>query len=172
MNAVFTHPAAPRSGLQWLLLSAALLALDLWTKHLASTHLAYNDPHPVIAGLLNWTLLHNHGGAFSFLSNHSGWQWWFFTLVASAVSIGLLIWLKRTPAAQWKLCLPLALVLAGAIGNLCDRIRLGYVVDFIQVYWREWSFPAFNIADSAITVAAVWLIAYELFGRKPAAQAD
>lgn len=166
MNAIAAQPIPPRSGLNWLLLSAVVLGLDLWTKWLASTHLGYNDPHPVIPGLLNWTLLHNHGGAFSFLSDHSGWQWWFFTIVASVVSVGLLVWLARTPAAQWKLCVPLALVLAGAVGNLSDRVRLGYVVDFIQVYWGEWSFPAFNIADSAITVAAVWLIAYELFGRR------
>ena len=169
MDSNLPRPSLSQSGLRWLLLSIVVLVLDLWTKQLASTHLLYNEPQAVIPGLLNWTLLHNHGGAFSFLSDHSGWQWWLFTGVAVLVSGGLLVWLSRLPSAQWVLCLPLALVLAGAIGNLVDRVRLGYVVDFIQVYWRDWSWPAFNIADSAITVAAVWLVAHELFARKPTA---
>lgn len=155
-----------QSGLRWVLLTLVIFALDQWTKHLASTHLSYGEPMEVIPSILNWTLLHNYGGAFSFLSSQPGWQWWFFVSVATVVSVILLVWLRRTPASQWVVCLPLALVLAGAIGNVLDRVRLGYVVDFIQVYWKDWYFPAFNIADSGITVAAVWLISYELFGRR------
>jgi signal peptidase II len=153
----------------WLLVSALLIMLDQWTKAIAVQHLAYVTPVPVFPGL-NWTLVHNYGGAFSFLSNQPGWQKWFFLIVASAVTLGLLEWLRRTPRQTWVLCLPLALLIGGAIGNLIDRARLGYVIDFIDVYYKSHHWPAFNLADSGITVGIIALIAYELFS--PQARAE
>lgn len=151
-------------GWRWLVLSALLIVLDQWTKSLAVGALTYLTPVPVLPGL-NWTLVHNLGGAFSFLSNHDGWQRWFFLIVSSVVTVVLIEWLRRTAARQWVLCLPLALLIGGAIGNLIDRARLGYVIDFVDVYYADWHWPAFNVADSGITVGIVMLIAYELFGK-------
>lgn len=153
-----------RGGLAWLALSALLVVLDQWTKLIAVGALAYLTPVPVLPGL-NWTLVHNEGGAFSFLSSHGGWQRWFFLVVASAVTIALVEWLRRTSRRHWVLCLPLALLIGGAIGNLIDRARLGYVIDFVDVYYGTWHWPAFNVADSGISVGIVMLIAYELFAK-------
>lgn len=152
------------SGWRWLVLSVLLIVLDQWTKSVAVGALTYLTPVPVVPGL-NWTLVHNLGGAFSFLSNHDGWQRWFFLIVSSVVTVVLIEWLRRTAARHWQLCLPLALLIGGAIGNLIDRARLGYVVDFVDVYYGTWHWPAFNVADSGITVGIVMLIAYELFGK-------
>ena len=102
----------------------------------------------------NLTLQHNTGAAFSFLSDAGGWQRYFFSGIAVVISVALVIWLYRLPAKQWLLALSLGLILGGALGNLWDRLVLGYVVDFISVHYRGWYFPAFNIADSAITVGA------------------
>ncbi len=154
-----------RGGLIWLLLSGLVIILDQWTKLIAVAALDYLTPVPVLPGL-NWTLVHNQGGAFSFLSNHGGWQRWFFLVVASVVTIVLVEWLRRTARREWVLCLPLALLIGGAIGNLIDRARLGYVIDFVDVYYKTWHWPAFNVADSGITVGIVMLIAYEIFGNK------
>lgn len=156
---------AGRGGLKWLALSALLVVLDQWTKVIAVGALEYLSPVAVFPGL-NWTLVHNEGGAFSFLSNHSGWQRWFFLVVASVVTLVLVEWLRRTAARAWVLCLPLSLLIGGAVGNLIDRARLGYVIDFVDVYYGTWHWPAFNVADSGITVGIVMLIAFELFGRK------
>lgn len=157
--------SAVRGGFIWLLLSVLVIVLDQWTKQIAVQTLAFQVPTPVLPGF-NWTLVHNYGGAFSFLSDHDGWQRWFFLIVASAVTLALVEWLRRTAARQWLLCLPLALLIGGAIGNLIDRVRLGYVIDFVDWYYGEWHWPAFNLADSGITLGIVMLIAYELFGRK------
>ncbi|RYD15388.1 MAG: lipoprotein signal peptidase [Lysobacteraceae bacterium] len=154
-----TRPGA----LPWLLLSALVIVLDQWAKHLALTALDPYAPHVVIPGLLNWTLAFNPGAAFSFLADADGWQRWFFTVLAIGVSLVLAVWLSRTPRGDWRNAAPLALVIGGAIGNLVDRLRHGHVVDFVQVYWREWVFPAFNVADSAITVGAAMLILFSLW---------
>jgi signal peptidase II len=102
------------------------------------------------------------------LSDAGGWQRWFFTVLAVVVSSVLIVWLKRTDRGDWPTALPLALVVGGAIGNVIDRVRLGHVVDFIDVHYGSWSFPAFNLADSAISVGAVLLLAFTLFGSKSA----
>lgn len=135
-----------------------LLVADQATKWLATHYLVYAQPVPVMP-LLNWTLLHNTGAAFSFLSDAGGWQRWFFTAVSFVVSGIFFIWLVRTPLTQGVMRYSLALIIAGAVGNLVDRVRLGYVVDFISVHWQQaYFFPAFNIADSAITVGAILMI--------------
>lgn len=158
------------NALRWLLLSAVVVLLDQYTKWLALEHLQLHDPVPVIDGVLNWMLAYNEGAAFSFLADQGGWQRWFFTGLAAVVSVVLVVWLSRTPRSDWRNALPLALILGGAVGNVIDRARLGHVVDFIDVYYGSWHWPAFNIADSAICVGAVCLVAFSLFGGKdPAA---
>ena len=152
-------------ALKWLWLSALVIALDLSTKAIASHYLVLHQPVPVFPGF-NWTLMHNTGAAFSFLSDASGWQRWFFTVIAIVVSVGITIWMKRLHSSQVWLAISLALILGGALGNVWDRLTLGYVVDFIQVYYDRWYYPAFNIADSAISVGAVMLIIDSLRGNR------
>ncbi|KZX50372.1 signal peptidase II [Halioglobus sp. HI00S01] len=147
---------ALRSGVgawPWYVLAAVIVMLDQYTKGLASNQLHYGVPVEVFSWF-NLTLQHNTGAAFSFLSEAGGWQRWFFTVLALVISVGLVIWLFVAERSQWLLSLSLALILGGAIGNVWDRMVLGYVVDFISVHYGGWYFPAFNIADSAITVGA------------------
>jgi len=149
------RPRLLQSALWWLLLSALLIVLDQWTKVLALQHLDYARPVPVFEGWLNWTLVYNYGAAFSFLTDAGGWQRWLFSGLAVVISGLLMYWLARLPRADWRQALPFALVIGGALGNLIDRLRLGYVVDFIDVYYDVHHWPAFNIADSAIVVGAI-----------------
>ncbi|MDD3609614.1 MAG: signal peptidase II [Halothiobacillaceae bacterium] len=153
--------------LRWLWLAVFVLILDQISKWAATAWLSYAEPVPVMP-LLNMTLLHNTGAAFSFLASAGGWQRWFFTLIALAISIALVIWLWRLPARERLTGAALALVLGGALGNLIDRVLYGYVVDFIDVYYGSWHWPAFNIADSAITVGVALLLWTSL---RPAASA-
>lgn len=149
---------APMGHQVWLWYGLALLAivLDQVTKWLATHFLRYAEPHP-ITSFFNLTLLHNKGAAFSFLSDAGGWQRWLFGLIAGGVSVGLVVWIARLPRrCRWEAC-ALALVLGGALGNLIDRVLLGHVVDFIVVHYRDHYWPAFNIADSAITLGAAML---------------
>ena len=146
----------------WLLLSALVILLDWETKQWASESLELYRPQEVFSWL-NMTLAHNYGAAFSFLNNAGGWQRWLFSGLAFVVSIVLLVWLIRLPRSQWLTGLSLALIIGGAVGNLIDRIQLGYVVDFVDVYYRGWHYPAFNVADSAITVGVVLLLLDGIF---------
>lgn len=146
----------PRN-LCWLLLSAVVIGLDQWTKYLATASLSYAQSEPVLP-FLNWTLLHNYGAAFSMLADAGGWQRYFFTILAGTVSVVLMLWLMRVGSSAKTLSLGLALVLGGALGNLIDRINLGYVVDFVHVFYQTYHFPAFNVADAAITVGTILLI--------------
>lgn len=150
-------------ALKWLWLSVLVIALDLSTKSIASHYLVLKQSVAVFPGF-NWTLMHNTGAAFSFLSEQSGWQRWFFSFIAITVSAGIGIWLKRLRSNQVWLAAGLALILGGALGNVWDRITLGYVVDFIEVYYGRWFWPAFNVADSAITVGAAIIIIDSLRG--------
>jgi signal peptidase II len=159
------------SALVWLLLSVAIIGLDLWTKALALAHLQLHEPVPVIDGLLNWTLTYNLGAAFSFLSDAGGWQRWFFSALATGVSLLLVFWLSRLPRNDWRQAVPFALIIGGALGNLVDRVRFGHVVDFIDAYWGSYHWPAFNIADSAIVVGAIGLALSTLFTPVRAADA-
>ena len=143
-------------------ISAVIIILDLWTKSAATANLDYAVPVQVytlfdsVTGF-NLTLLHNTGAAFSFLATESGWQRWFFIALAFFVSVGLSIWLTKLRDDRW-VALAVALILGGAIGNLYDRITLGYVVDFLHFYWGDYHFPAFNIADTAISIGAGLMI--------------
>ena len=141
----------------WIGVVVAVIALDQVTKFAASTYLDYGRP-VVLLPVFNLTLMHNTGAAFSFLSDAGGWQRWFFTGVSVLVSVLLVIWLSRLKREQWWLALALAMILGGAVGNLIDRMMYGYVVDFISVHYNNWFFPAFNIADSGITVGAGMMI--------------
>ena len=152
--------------LKWLWLSALAIALDFATKQMAQHFLQFAQPVYVLP-VFDLTLLYNKGAAFSFLASESGWQRWFFTAIAISVSGVMTVWLmKLKPDEKW-LAAAIALVIGGAIGNLYDRIAYGHVVDFIHVHWDEHYFPAFNIADSAITLGAGMLILDSLiFSRK------
>lgn len=141
----------------WLAVTVLVILLDWHTKALVSEALELYRPVEVFPWL-NITLAHNYGAAFSFLSDAGGWQRWFFIVLASGVSLVLLVWLLRLPRKEWLTALGLSMILGGAIGNLVDRIQLGYVVDFIDVYYGQWHYPAFNVADSAITCGVIMLL--------------
>lgn len=161
LSAVFS----PARGWFWLAMAVLVVALDQATKLVATGALDYASPVEVLP-FLNWTLLHNTGAAFSFLSDAGGWQRWFFTSLAVAVSAVLVVWIFRLKGPQHLQKLSLAFILGGALGNLWDRLVLGYVVDFIQLHYQQsYFFPAFNIADSAITVGAMFLVADSLFNK-------
>lgn len=151
--------------LKWVWLSVVVIALDQLTKYLATSYLSYQEPVGVIP-YFNLTLLHNTGAAFSFLSDATGWQRWFFTIAALVVSALIVIWLYRLETSQRWLAVALALVLGGALGNVWDRFTLGYVIDFIDLYYEQWHWPAFNIADSAISLGAVMLVYDAIFGKR------
>ena len=149
-------PGEP-SALIWAWLSLAVIILDLVTKQLAETYLSYGQPVPILP-VFDLTLLYNPGAAFSFLADEGGWQRWFFTAIALGVSTMLVIWMRGLPRTQMWLGIALALILGGALGNLYDRLVYGHVIDFISVHWDGAYFPAFNIADSAISVGAAMMI--------------
>ncbi|MBD9400003.1 MULTISPECIES: signal peptidase II [unclassified Pseudomonas] len=152
--------------LGWVWLSVVVFVIDQITKFWFDNNLQMWERITVIPNVLDWTLAYNTGAAFSFLAGASGWQRWLFTLIAVVVSVVLVVWMKRLKADETWLAVGLALVLGGALGNLVDRVIFGHVVDFILVHWQSsWYFPAFNIADSAITVGAV-LLALDMFKSK------
>jgi len=155
--------------MRWLVLSAAVVALDLATKAWIS---AAFTPGEVlrVTPFFNLVLAHNAGAAFSFLADAGGWQRWFFTAVAAAISIVIVVMLKRS-ADNPLLQSALALVLGGAVGNLHDRVTLGHVVDFVQLHAAGYYFPAFNVADSAITIGVALLIWDSLRSGSPASAA-
>lgn len=149
----------------WLGLGIALavVLLDQATKLAAEAWLAPYRPLAV-APMLNLTLSYNTGAAFSFLHEHSGWQRWLFAGLALVVSVVLVVWLGRLGRSfRWQ-GLGIALILGGAVGNLIDRLAYGHVIDFIDVYYGSWHWPAFNLADSGITVGAAILIAESVLG--------
>ena len=148
--------ATGASWMRWLLISAVVVVLDLATKAWVSAAFQYGESR-VITPFFNLVLVHNAGAAFSFLAGAGGWQRWFFTVVTVVISVVIVVMLRRDHENR-LLASALALVLGGAIGNLHDRVRFGYVVDFVQLHAGGYSFPAFNVADSAITVGVALLI--------------
>ena len=153
----FANMPSLATKIQWLLVACIVVVLDQVTKGWASERLIYAQPNYVF-WWLDITLHHNTGAAFSFLSDAGGWQRYFFTLVAVVVSVAIVVWLSRLKDHEIRLGWALVLVLAGAVGNLIDRVTLGYVVDFISVHWDDWYFPTFNVADSSITIGAMLLL--------------
>lgn len=150
---------------RWSWLAAAVIVLDQASKLLA-LH-ALRDGPVALAPFFNLALAYNTGAAFSFLANAGGWQNYFFVGIAIVVSIVILVMTQRLAREEMQVAAALMLVLGGAIGNVIDRIRLGHVIDFIDVYYRTWHWPTFNIADSAIFIGAVLLI-LDAFGiRRP-----
>ena len=142
-------------------LVAGIVICDQLSKYLSDTFLPYGQPQTVVPGF-DLLLVYNRGAAFSFLDDAGGWQRWILAAVSLVVSVVISVWLWRLPARQKLLGLALALVLGGALGNLYDRLVLGYVIDFISLYYGEWRFATFNIADAAISCGAV-LLALDIF---------
>ncbi len=150
--------------MHWLWLSLLVIVLDLGSKYLADSLLTYANPVPLLP-VFDLTLLYNTGAAFSFLAGAGGWQRWLFVAIAMGMSAFLLHWMYRTPRSHYLLGVGLALVLGGALGNLYDRTVHGHVVDFISLHWEGYYFPAFNIADTAITLGTLALLVDMLFSR-------
>jgi len=149
--------------LPWLWLSLLIFVVDQASKFWFDNNLTMYQQIVIIPDYFSWTLLYNTGAAFSFLADAAGWQRWFFAAVAVGVSVVLVVWLKRLKPEETWLALALAMVLGGALGNLVDRVVFGHVVDFILLHWhQQWYFPAFNVADMAITGGAI-LLALDMF---------
>ena len=148
---------------KWLALSLVVIAIDVYTKHLIQQSFQYGE-HLQITSFFDLVRYHNEGAAFSFLANQGGWQHFFFTAIAVVASV-VMIYLLRKHAEQKLFCFAIALVLGGALGNLYDRLTLGYVVDFLFFHYQAYYWPAFNVADSAIT-GGVGLLLLDSF-KKP-----
>ncbi len=149
---------------RWLWLSLLIIVLDQLTKQLVEQSLSLYEVIPLLPSL-NLTLAYNEGAAFSFLSDQGGWQRWFFSGLALVVSLVLVGWLAKLREDR-LLAITLALIIGGAVGNLIDRVLWGHVIDFIDVYARQWHWPAFNVADSAICVGVVLMFLDAFRGSK------
>ncbi len=148
--------------LKWLWLSLLAVILDQGSKLVIDSSMRLYQSIPVLP-FFNLTYVHNTGAAFSFLSEAGGWQRWFFAGLAILISAVIAVWLARLKQHETLLAMALSLVLGGAIGNLIDRLAYGYVIDFLDVYYGTWHWPAFNVADSAITLGVILMLA-ESFG--------
>ena len=145
------------TGLRFLWISAVVIALDLWSKYEIIGNMALSESVEIMP-FFNFTYVRNYGAAFSFLHDASGWQRWFFTGIAVVVSTIILWWLKQSDKQQRLLPVALCFILGGAIGNVYDRLVHGFVIDFLDFYVGSWSWPAFNLADSAIFIGAALLV--------------
>lgn len=153
----------------WSAIAVCVVVVDQLSKLAAQAFLGYHEPVALLP-VLNLTLSYNPGAAFSLLGEAGGWQRWLFMAFALAVSVFLVVWLRRLPPGERWQTWGLALILGGAVGNVIDRVAYGHVVDFIHVYWRDWHYPIFNVADSAITVGVVVVLIHAFFldGRRTA----
>lgn len=149
----------------WYVLALVILLADQLSKHAISSHFLLYETESYTS-FFQLTLRHNYGAAFSIFADGDGWQRWFLGIVAALVSVGLVVWLARMPRVFTIEGLALALVLGGAMGNLYDRVALGYVVDFIVFHYKQYEWPAFNVADSSIFVGAALLIYDAIFLKK------
>lgn len=157
-----TQQQQSASGLKFLWLTLVLIVIDQLTKQWVIRVFDLYESIEIMP-YLNFTYVRNFGAAFSFLSEQGGWQRWLFTLLAITISVVLVIWLRRNPVHLWRQNLAFSLILAGAIGNVIDRLIYGYVIDFIDVYVNQWHWPAFNVADSAITIGAILMLVEAVF---------
>lgn len=155
---------------KWLALAFGIVVLDQISKQVILASLGLGERLAVVSGLFDLTLAFNPGAAFSFLADAGGWQRHFFTLLAFVISGGI-VWLLRKHANEPRFCLQLALILGGALGNAIDRVAYGHVVDFILVYYRNWYYPAFNLADSAICIGVALMLLDGLLHRDKKEQA-
>jgi signal peptidase II len=146
--------------LHWLGLAFILLMVDQFTKVLIVGYYHLGDS-TYVTHFFNVVRVHNSGAAFSFLAGASGWQRWFFTVIGF-VAAAVIVWMLKSHPGQRLFSFAMACILGGAIGNVIDRLLHGYVIDFLDFHWRSWHFPAFNVADAAITVGAACLILDEL----------
>lgn len=146
-----------QSGLRFLWITIVVLIVDQWSKHAVVDSMALYESIQ-LTGFFNLTYVHNYGAAFSFLHDAGGWQRWFFTAIAIGISGLLLYWLKQAPIEQVRLPVAFTFILGGALGNVYDRLIHGYVIDFLDFYYQQWHWPAFNVADSAIFIGAALLI--------------
>ena len=144
----------------WLGLALVVIVLDQFTKTLILGYFQLGDTRTVTP-FFNVVRVHNTGAAFSFLAGAAGWQRWFF-ITLGVVAAAFIVWMLRSHPTQKLFCFAVTMIMGGALGNVVDRLLHGYVVDFIQVHWRGSYFPSFNLADSAITLGAILLIADEL----------
>ena len=151
------HQEKPVNIYFWMTFVVIGVLLDFGTKYAAEHLLLYGESIPVFKGL-SWTLVYNPGSAFSFLADQGGWQRWFFVAITVVISLILFFWIKRTSSSEKLLRFGLAAVLVGAIGNLIDRVVLGHVVDFIHVYFNDWHFPIFNVADIFVTTGVAFIL--------------
>ena len=161
-----TFGSAPARWMPWLGWSLVVFVIDQVTKLLVLRYYELGDATP-LTSFFNLVRAHNTGAAFSFLAGASGWQRWFFTGIGVAAAI-FITWMLRAHAGQRLFSFALASILGGAIGNVVDRLAHGYVVDFLDFHWAGWHFPAFNVADSAITLGAICLIWDEIRRMRPA----
>jgi signal peptidase II len=153
------------NGLRWFWITVVVLLLDRVTKYFAQKYLLAYYAVPVVPGF-NLTLSFNTGSAFGFLNSQSGWQVWFFGLIALIVSVGILCWLARLSSRERWIAIALSFIVGGALGNLWDRISYGHVIDFIQLYISHYYWPTFNIADSAICIGAALLFGQAILNPK------
>ena len=167
VKTAFMH--SPHLKMLWI--SLLIIGLDQLTKQIALANLPMHQAVNVMP-YFDWFLTFNPGAAFSFLANEGGWQRWFFTVTTIVISVVLLIWLKKLQPEEKITALGLCLILGGAIGNLIDRVYLGYVIDYIQIWLGSYAWPAFNVADASISVGAAILILSSFIGsEKPALRA-
>ena len=155
---------------RWLLLAAALIVLDQISKWYFELNFQFAERLNILP-FFDFILVYNTGAAFSFLADHGGWQRWFFVALSIIASIVIVVLLRRN-STKTLFCLSLSLILAGAIGNLIDRLLLGHVIDFLLFYWGDNYFPAFNLADCCITVGATLLILDEIIRIRKDKQKD
>lgn len=153
-------PVKPNSMIKkawlWIFVSILVIAFDQLTKYLVLKNFTDQTIMPIFP-FLNFILRFNAGAAFSFLGNAAGWQLYLLSGISILISVVLIIWLCRLSRSEWQIALPISLVLGGALGNLIDRVRFGYVIDFIDFHIHGWHYATFNIADSAVCVGALWI---------------
>jgi signal peptidase II len=170
LNKIGLQEGIPAQAWRWYAIALLVLVLDQVSKYWISAVLVTGESM-VFTSFFRFTLLHNPGAAFSFLADMGGWQRWFFTVIAIVVSAVLVVWIARVAATKARESLALALILGGALGNVYDRLLHGAVVDFIVVHYREYHWPAFNVADAAICVGAVLILIDMAFAKEPSRNA-